>query len=411
VHPKRRRRHPSFVHAPPSTTRHITIVGGGPAAVALAASLRDRQHRVTLRAPGGLKAPAHTLCAFADQLADASIGTRFPRTLVVTDAGSVDLQRAYARFDDSAARASLSRTCTVIDGRVDGSTPLTGDDIVVDTTGHAPVLVKQVSVTPAWQSAFGLVIEGRDEDLPPGTALFMDWRDAGVDDGGPPSFLYALSGDDGRLLLEETTLASWAPVPTDLLRTRLRSRLRRRGTVIDRVVGDEVVHFPMGGGVPRRRQRVAAFGASLGVVSPVSGYSVARTISLVPVVADALVGADAAGAGDAVIDAVWTPGARSLRTLQRFALTAACQFNQHDAGAFFGDFFALPTPQWRGFLDGTDDVERARATMLALFSSSTASLRVRLMAGALTSNGLAVATDIIRTLVEKPFGPPARSAP
>lgn len=399
------------MHPTPPTSKRITIVGGGPAAVGLAAALRDRHQQVTLHAPGGLKSPAHTLCAFADQLDEASIGARFPHTLVVTDGGSVDLQRAYARFDDSAARLAVSRTCTVIDGRVDGSVPVTGDGIVVDTTGHAPVLVKQEPITPAWQSAFGLVVEGRDADLPAGTALFMDWRDAGVDDGGPPSFLYALSGDDGRLLLEETTLASWSPVPTDLLRTRLRSRLRRRGTVIDRVVADEVVHFPMGGGLPRRGQRVAAFGAALGMVSPVSGYSVARTMSLVPVVADALVGADAARAGDAVVDAVWTPGARSLRTLQRFALTAACQFNQDDAGAFFGDFFALPARQWRGYLDGTDDVDQARSTMLSLFSSSTASLRLRLMAGALSRNGLAVATDIIRTLVEKPFGPPARSAP
>jgi len=395
----------------PTQSKRFTIVGGGPAAVCLAAALESRGQSVTVHAHGGLKAPGHTLCAFADQLDDASIHTRFPATLVVTDAGSVDLQRPYARFDDTVTRAAVSRTCRIVDGRIAEATDLPGGDVVVDTTGHAPVLVRLEPVTPAWQSAFGLVLQGRDPELPPGTALFMDWRSAGVDDGGPPSFLYALSHDDGRLLLEETTLASRAPVPTDLLRARLQARLRRRGTVIDRVIDDEVVHFPMGGGLPRRGQGTAAFGAALGLVSPVSGYSVARALSLAPAVADALVAADVGRAGDAVLDAVWHSGARSVRSLQRFALRAACQFSQREAGAFFSDFFALPALQWRGYLDGTDDVDQARTTMMKLFSASSGPMRMRLMAGALSRDGLAVATDILRTSFDKPFGPTARSAP
>jgi lycopene beta-cyclase len=384
------------VQAEPSRVKRITVVGAGPAAVSLAAALQRRGQLVTVRAPGGLKPQGHTLCAFVDQLDDAVIGDRFPRCLVETDAGTVDLQRAYARIDDTHGRAALAEACTVLDGRVDASTVWPTGEVVVDATGHAPVLLRRENAEQAWQSAFGIVVRGTDVQLPPGTALFMDWRGAGVDDGGPPSFLYALSGDDGRLLLEETTLASWSPVPTAILRTRLEARLRRRGTVIDQVLGDEVVCFPMAGGLPRRGQHVAGFGASLGLVSPVSGYSVARALALAPVVADAIVAADADGVGDAVVDAVWTPEARSLRTLQRFALTAACGFSQREASAFFGAFFALPAPQWRGFLDGTDAVKQARSTMLTLFSTVTSSLRFRLMAGAWSRNGVAVATDLLR---------------
>lgn len=389
-------RHPIAVQAEPSHVKRITVVGAGPAAVSLATALQRRGQLVTVRAPGGLKPRGHTLCAFVDQLDEAVIGDRYPRSVVETEAGAVELHRAYARIDDTRGRAALAEACTVLDARVDASTVWPKGEVVVDATGHDPVLLRRENANQAWQSAFGIVVRGTDVHLPPGTALFMDWRSAGVDDGGPPSFLYALSGDDGRLLLEETTLASWSPVPTEMLRKRLETRLRRRGTVIDHVLGDEVVCFPMAGGLPRRGQRVAGFGASLGLVSPVSGYSVARALALAPVVADAIVAANADAVGDAVVDAVWTPEARSLRTLQRFALTAACRFNQREASAFFGAFFALPAPQWRGFLDGTDSVTQARSTMLALFSSSTSSLRLRLMAGAWSRTGVAVATDVFR---------------
>lgn len=384
------------VQAESSQVKRITVVGSGPAAVSLAAALQLRGQLVTVRAPGGLTPRGHTLCAFVDQLDETVTGDRYPRSVVETEAGGIDLQRAYARVDDTPGRAALAEACTVLDGRVDASTVWPMGEVVVDATGHAPVLLRREDADQAWQSAFGIVVRGTDVHLPPGTALFMDWRSPDVDDGGPPSFLYALSGDDGTLLLEETTLASLSPVPTEILRTRLAARLRRRGTVIDDVLGDEVVCFPMAGGLPRRGQRVAGFGASLGLVSPVSGYSVARALALAPLVADTIVAADAAAVGDAVIDAVWTTEARSLRTLQRFALTAACSFNQQEASAFFAAFFALPAPQWRGFLDGTDTVKQARSTMLTLFSTSTLSLRFRLMAGAWSPTGVAVATDMLR---------------
>jgi lycopene beta-cyclase len=240
------------------------------------------------------------------------------------------------------------------------------------------------------------MVDGRDPELPEGTALFMDWRDHGVDDGGPPSFLYALSRG-GRLLLEETTLASWAPVPSSVLKVRLERRLQRRGTVIDTVVAQELVEFPMGGGLPQRGQVVAAFGAALGLVSPISGYSVANTLAAVEPVADALMAArrNGARAGDAVLDAVWGAEARQRRRLQRFALRAACTFGQRAADDFFSMFFALPAPRWRGFLDGTAGVGDVRRTMLALFKAVPASLRLRLVAGAATADGLAVARDLL----------------
>lgn len=374
--------------------------------MALAHALARRGAVVTIVGPD-TRPPAHTLCAFADQVPAAAVATLYPRTQVAGVDGSVDLDRPYARLDPE----TLTRTdgLATVNARVTGCTdagPITDRGVVtagavVDATGHAPVLVRQARTRPAFQSAYGLVVDGADAELPEGTALFMDWRDHGVDDNGPPSFLYALSRG-GRLLLEETTLASWAPVPRALLKARLERRLQRRGTVIDTIVADEHVEFPMGGGLPERGQAVAAFGAALGLVSPISGYSVAQAFAHADVVADAIVGARGAGVtvGDAVLDAVWTREARQRRRLQRFALRAACAFDQRDADRFFATFFALPAPRWRGFLDGTDAVVDVRRTMLALFGAVPGSLRLRLVAGAASADGLAVARDLLA-------GPPA----
>ncbi len=379
----------------------MVIVGRGPAAAALGRALSRRGTAVTLVGPDA-GPPAHTLCAFADQVPAEAVATLFPHTLVAGARGSLDLDRPYARLDPIVL--SRAEGVPTLDARVtdiaDNVVATTLGPIaagaVVDASGPAPVLVRRTSTRPAFQSAFGLIVDGHDAELPEGTALFMDWRDHGVDDGGPPSFLYALSRG-GRLLLEETTLASWAPVPQALLKARLERRLQRRGTVIDTVVDDEVVEFPMGGGLPGRGQAVAAFGAALGLVSPVSGYSVASSLAHADVVADAIVAARRTGAvvGDAVLDAVWTREARQRRRLQRFALRAACAFSQRDADRFFSTFFALPAERWQGFLDGTDNVVDVRRTMLALFGAVPGSLRLRLVAGAATADGLAVARDLL----------------
>lgn len=379
----------------------MAIVGRGPAAAALARALTRRWAPVTLVGPDAAP-PSHTLCAFADQVPAGLVATAYPRTMVAGSAGAVDLARPYVRLDAGAlCRADGAE---VVAARVTGAGPgllhTTRGDVaartVVDASGHAPVLVARTTTQVAFQSAFGLIVDGRDAELPDGTALFMDWRDHGVDDGGPPSFLYALS-NGGRLLLEETTLASWAPVPSALLKARLERRLQRRGTVIDAVVTDEVVEFPMGGGLPHRGQAVAAFGAALGLVSPISGYSVAATLAAAEPVADALMVArrEHVAAGDAVLDTVWGREARQRRRLQRFALRAACTFDQRAADAFFSTFFALPAPRWRGFLDGTDDASDVRRTMLALFGAVPNALRLRLVAGAATADGLAVARDLL----------------
>ncbi len=426
------------------------VVGSGPAGYAMVSALAKRGAAVTLMAPSPRRPSAHTLALFADQVDASLLGQRYERCVVVSDDGTVDLRRAYARLNVSALRDRAVSVATVVDDTAcgvvagEGGVVLRSDggvglfDVVVDATGAGAVLrepvakrrgderaqsgafVEAVAKRPvaaqasaaqragnrpgprAFQSAYGIWARAHDVALPPGTALFMDWRGAGVDDGGPPSFLYALADDDGRVLFEETVLASASAVEPDVLKARLWSRLNARGTRIDDVIDVEHVCIPMGGPIPTRVGRPGApaavpFGAALGLVSPLSGYSVARSVGLADAVAATIVAAVAAGddVEGAVIDAVYDHDEVERRHLFDFALQAAMTFDQAQAARFFGHFFALPPEDWRGFLDGSAAPSAMRVTMLALFGDVDARLRRSLVAGAFSGAGVAVVKDLV----------------
>jgi lycopene beta-cyclase len=409
------------VLVPPSSSAPVVLAGKGPSAWALAQALVERRHRPLLVAPNEPARVPPTLCAFVDELPTAVLrsaaGDVFSRTVVHTGAGLLDLQRPYVRLDFRAFQAALSgavdeRAARIVSVKADGR-GVTLDDgtnlsarYVVDATGHAPALVRRGVRTRrnVEQAAFGLWVDGTDDELSPGTALFMDWRspygDSDVDDGGPPSFLYALSFRDGRLLLEETSLASSPAVSFDVLERRLRARLKRRGTRITRERGIERVLFPMVGALPLPAQPTAAFGAALGLVQPVTGYSVARSFRAAGLVAGLLSEAlaqqvEPTTAADKILAAVWTPEARARRRLQLFGLDALCAFDANAARAFFTAFFAQPAPVWRDFLSGALPAEEQRRAMWRLFSAVPSSVRWQLLRGATSPVAPAVLADAV----------------
>ena len=391
------------------------VVGGGPAGAALVIALSRRGLRSTVVDPRGLSASPNTICAFFDQLPGEYVAEQFARTIVVTADGELDLDRPYARLDGAALALSAKQHATIvvdaIAGHQEGRRVQTRSawidaSVVVDASGHRPVLIAQSpSKSSAMQSAFGLLVHGRDKALAPGTALFMDWRPSGVDDGGPPSFLYALASDDGRLLLEETTLAANVVVAPDLLERRLEERLRRRGTRIDEIIDEEVVAFPMESGLPVAGQDVVAFGAAAGFVQPISGYSVARSFAQAPVVADIIADGLLAGQAPSVIAAAVAAKSSSssllqLRALQGHGLAALCAFDVADCNAFFQAFFELPTDRWRGFLDGTSTLAQAQRTMWQLFREGSPRMRAQLATGA----GIGRTIETVVTYARAGFG-------
>jgi lycopene beta-cyclase len=268
---------------------------------------------------------------------------------------------------------------------------------------------------PGWveQTAFGVLVpaEVAAPLVGPGEAVFMDWRQPLP---GPATFLYAVPLPDGRVLLEETSLARRPGLPFADLRERLLARLATHG--ID--PGDaevERVRFPVDPGPPAktrgsrapagcpaptrsrgaplmpvyrsaptepgvarglwttsgREWRVVPFGAAAGIGHPATGYSVADSLRLAPLVADALV----EGGPPAARRAVWSGRARAVHRLRRAGLHALLALGPAQTQEFFDLFFGLPADQQRAYLSGREDLAGTVAAMAGLFRAAPWSLR------------------------------------
>jgi lycopene cyclase-like protein len=392
-------------------------------------SLADAAARLGLRttvvAPEGSRPSTNTFGAFADRVPPDLIAEILPRTGVdCGDGRRLDLGRPYALLDNAAFARRLPADVVVVPARVLGSDPQRTRTVVhvegggtveaaavVDASGAAPVLVKlqATSTGPAFQSAAGLLVEADDEALAAGTFTMMDWsappyggaspEPAGSDQGvpkEPPTFLYAFARQDGLRFYEETALCARPAVPLDVVEARLRSRLARRardgGLRLRRVVAEERLVIPMGIGLPRRGQRVAAFGAAAGLVHPATGYSVAASVALAPVtaqtIADGLSAGDVDGIGDRVLGAVWTPERLALRRLYLLGREALVRFSLAETRAFFAAFFASERSAWTGYLDETATAATAARAMWRLFAAGGPAVRRALLRSVPTREGL-----------------------
>ena len=326
----------------------VVVAGAGPAGLAVAAACAARGLSTVVVAPA-LRPWTHTYGLWADELTVA--GTVYPTTLVRTGAGDHDLGRPYARLDNAAVHAAFldrvraggeTRTGSVAEVHdrsvvlTDG-TALTGA-VVVDARGSGP--------GTAQQRAWGERVTGPVEDVvPAGSALLMDWaalRDPA--DPQPVAFLYGMGLDDGSTLLEATSLAARPPVPLPELRDRLHVFLAAHGL---RTVGEpEKVAIPLD--APAARTGGVPVGAAAGLVHPATGYSVATSLRLGPVVADAVL----RGAGAAELRAL----VRSRRRRATLALLGLGRdvligLDEAQTDAFFRAFFTLPPRAWAAYLD------------------------------------------------------------
>lgn len=351
------------------------MAGAGPAGLAVAAACATRGLATVVVAPA-LRPWTHTYGLWADELTVA--GTVYPATLVRTADGEHDLGRPYARLDNAAVHAGLlarvpdTRTGSVVEVRdrtavlADGST-LTGG-VVVDARGSGP--------GTAQQRAWGERVTGPVEDVvPAGSALLMDWT-ALRDPAEPRSvaFLYGMAMDDGSTLLEATSLAARPPVPLPELRDRLHAFCAARGL---RAVGDpEKVAIPLDAAVARTGG--VPVGAAAGLVHPATGYSVAASLRLGPVVADAVLrGADAAEVRALVL----SRRRRATRALLGLGRDVLIGLDEAQTDAFFQAFFTLPPRAWAAYLDVGSSPAAVAASMARVAAALPPSGRRTLFAG------------------------------
>lgn len=275
------------------------------------------------------------------------------------------IDRDYCVLDTAALRASLT---------VDGARVLADRVLAID---HAAATVRTAAGTVltarrvvdarglgraperAEQTAYG-VVTGRDALERVGGPLFMDWRpDNGAAADAAPSFLYAVPLDGERALLEETCLVGRPALGPDVLRDRLRTRLRARGVALTGHEPVERVRFPVTGGEPG----AGRFGAAGALTHPATGYSVAA----------GLAAADTVAAGEAL----WPVRARAVLALRRAGLRALLTLPPAETPVFFDAFFDLPVGRQRAYLSGRDDLAGTVAAMSGLFARLPRRLRWR----------------------------------
>ena len=378
----------------------VLVVGAGPAGMALAGACRavglttglvdpapDRPWRATY----GMWSRELPVDLPASVVAARAAG----RAIALTEH---DLGWEYAVLDVPALHSYLSDRLTGVDvrvGRAVGS-PERGvvalsdgsrirASVVVDAAGRwRPLTATKTHRTPAEQTAYGIVLdEGAVASLvDPHEALFMDWRcDHG--DSGWPTFLYVIPLGEGRMLVEETSLARRPGLPLSTLRRRLHARLERRGISAPKDASDEKVSFRVDD-LRHDGAGVLGFGAAAPLIHPATGYSLATSLNLAPKVADAIAAhlPDPGRALSAAHRTLWSPSARAIHRFRRIGLEALLRMPPSEVPYFFERFFALPEEHRWTYLTARDDVRGTAAAMNCLFRVSNSRLRYHLVASA-----------------------------
>lgn len=386
----------------------VLVVGAGPAGLALAAACADTGLKVTVVAPQHGLAWTNTYGVWLDEagVGDDALRARWERPQVGLDAGPRTLNRPYGLLDNESLHAALRssglialagevRRFRVVSDRV--VVGLAGGEevaagVVVDATGHRSTLVRPgLGRPPAWQVAYGVVATFARAPIPEGSMSLMDWRTplSGLEILRLPTFLYAMDLGEGRVFVEETSLAARPAVAVDLLRARLTERLELGGTPVLEVLSEERVRFPLGGPLPPRDQPIVAFGAAAGMVHPATGYSVGSALRRAPAVAGALgaalgeLGATPSSVARAGWGAVWPHDLVRQRALHVYGLETLLRMDRTTTQSFFSAFFSLPQERWVGYLSGAPSTGELARTMLEVFRHADGPLRQRLVAEAL----------------------------
>jgi lycopene beta-cyclase len=344
----------------------------------------------------------------------------WPKVCVGTPHGARTLDRPYAKLSTHGLQTSLwnqvrsgtahvvPERATRLDHRV-GETLIHVDDgsthrarVLVDASGATTRFVRRVHRrAPAFQTAYGLMLRAPDHGFDPEQMMLMDFRPASADTTEPPSFLYALPLSDGRLFLEETSLARRPAMRLEVLRARLQVRLKSLGLERAERMGEEHCSIPMGLGLPAPGQPLVPFGAAASMVHPASGYLISQILrKAAPVAESILEGLDSEGADGAVAfgnATLWPRTQRTVWELYGFGLEALVDMNATAIARFFDCFFQLPLEAWSGFLAGSLGPSELGVVMTRLFRSLPASVRWHLVRRSLSGGAAPLARSFLHS--------------
>jgi capsanthin/capsorubin synthase len=259
--------------------------------------------------------------------------------------------------------------------------------LIVDASGFASTFTEYDKPrNHGYQIAHGILaeVDGHPFDLD--KMVLMDWRDSHLgnepylraSNSRFPTFLYAMPFDSSLIFLEETSLVSRPVLSYMEVKRRMVARLRHLGITVKRVLEDEKCLIPMGGPLPRIPQSVMAIGGTSGVVHPSTGYMVARTMALAPVLADAI--AECLGSTrmvrgkplyHRVWNGLWPVERRYTREFYSFGMETLLKLDLNGTRRFFDAFFDLDPYYWQGFLSSRLSLQELVMLSLSLFGRAS----------------------------------------
>ncbi|OIW21681.1 hypothetical protein TanjilG_07841 [Lupinus angustifolius] len=391
----------------------VIVVGAGPAGIRLAEQVSLYGIKVCCVDPDPLSVWPNNYGAWVDEFDNLGLDDCFDKTwpmaCVYVDEGRTKyLDRPYGRVGRNKLKRNLLEKCVSNGVRFckskvwkidqqefestvfcDNGVELKGS-LVVDASGFSSTFTefdhRIKKKNEGFQIAHGILaeVDGHPFDLD--KMVLMDWRDTHlgnepymrVNNSKIPTFLYAMPFDSNLIFLEETSLVSRPVLSYIEIKKRMVARLRHLGIRVKRILEDEKCLIPMGGPLPQIPQNVMAIGGTSGVVHPSTGYMVARTMALAPIVAFAIsecLGSNRMIRGKPlhhkVWNSLWTSERRLNREFYTFGMETLLKLDLNGSRSFFDAFFDLKPHYWKGFLSSKLTPMELAQLSLSLFGHAS----------------------------------------
>ncbi|KAI4368691.1 hypothetical protein MLD38_017221 [Melastoma candidum] len=388
----------------------VVIIGTGPAGLRLAEQVSRRGIRVCCVDPSPLSGWPNNYGSWVDEFEgmglEDCLDTTWPMACVFIDDGRVKyLGRAYGRVGRRKLKSRLMEGC-VEGGLVfhrakvweikhkEFESSVVCDDgseikasLVVDASGFRSEFIKYDKPRKhGYQIAHGILAEVDEHPFDLDKMVLMDWRDSHMgnepylrkSNSETPTFLYAMPFSSKLIFLEETSLVSRPMLSYTEIKKRMVARLRHLGIRVTRVLEDEKCLIPMGGPLPMIPQSVMGIGGTSGFVHPSTGYMVARTLALAPLLAEVI--AECLGSTrmirgrplhHKVWNGLWPTGRRCEREYYAFGMETLLKLDLSGTRRFFDTFFDLDPYYWQGFLSSRLSLVELAMLSLSLFGHAS----------------------------------------
>lgn len=388
----------------------VIIIGAGPAGLRLAELVSSRGIKVCCIDPSPLSMWPNNYGVWVDEFESLGLEDYLDRTwpmtrVYVNDHKSKYLDRAYGRVGRKELKVRLLSGCVTngvkfhnakvwkVEHKEFEST-VTCDDgselkasLIVDASGFTSSFIEYDKPrNQGYQIAHGILAEVDHHPFDLDKMVLMDWRDSHLgnepylraSNSTFPTFLYVMPFDSNLVFLEETSLVSRPVLSYMEVKKRMVARLRHLGIQVRTVIEDEKCLIPMGGPLPQIPQSVMAIGGNSGMVHPATGYTVAQTMALAPVLTDVIfecLGSTRMIRGTPLYhrtwNGLWPVERRCTREYYNFGMETLLKLDLNGTRRFFDAFFELDPHYWHGFLSARLSLGELIELGFSLFNSAS----------------------------------------